>query len=141
MTDASPHEKDLFELDQRLARTTGAPEQPARTAHGAIARGVHGTRPVRDNFTARGSVEDRPVRSPSRAARPRTLPATTTPAYAVGAAGEELAGALSPLLDGQFFEQVFIDCGAVAWPGEIDLAPDAMYAQVVGQRDGLQHVG
>jgi hypothetical protein len=29
----------------------------------------------------------------------------------------------------QFFEQVFIDCGAVAWPGEIDLAPDAMYAQ------------
>ena len=43
---------------------------------------------------------------------------------------EELTGALSPLLDAQFFEQVFIDCGAVAWPGEIDLAPDAMYVQV-----------
>ncbi len=43
---------------------------------------------------------------------------------------EELTGALAPLLDAQFFEQVFIDCGAVAWPGEIDLAPDAMYAQV-----------
>jgi hypothetical protein len=46
---------------------------------------------------------------------------------------EELTGALAPLLDAQFFEQVFIDCGAVAWPGEIDLAPDAMYAQVASQ--------
>src|ERR1700722_10324883 len=43
---------------------------------------------------------------------------------------EELTGALAPLLDAQIFEQVFIDCGAVAWPGDIDLAPDAMYAQV-----------
>jgi hypothetical protein len=46
---------------------------------------------------------------------------------------EELTGALAPLLDEQFFESVFIDCGAVAWPGEIDLAPDAMYAQVADQ--------
>jgi hypothetical protein len=38
----------------------------------------------------------------------------------------------------QFFEQVFIDCGAVAWPGEIDLAPDAMYSQIVGKRPELQ---
>src|ERR1035438_7625711 len=37
---------------------------------------------------------------------------------------------LAPLRDVQFFEQVFIDSGAVAWPGEIDLAPDAMYEQV-----------
>ncbi len=54
---------------------------------------------------------------------------------------EDLTGALAPLLDEQFFGQVFIDSGAVAWPGEIDLAPDAMYAQIAGQRDGLQHVG
>ena len=47
---------------------------------------------------------------------------------------EELTGALAPLLDPKFFEQVFIDDGAVAWPGEIDLAPDAMYSQVAGQR-------
>ncbi len=45
-----------------------------------------------------------------------------------------LTGALAPLRSVQFFEQVFIDCGAVAWPGDIDLAPDAMYAQVAGQR-------
>jgi hypothetical protein len=43
---------------------------------------------------------------------------------------EDLTGVLAPLLDVRFFEQVFVDDGAVAWPGEIDLAPDAMYAQV-----------
>ena len=46
---------------------------------------------------------------------------------------EELTGALAPLLDAQFFEQVFINDGAVAWPGEIDLAPDAMYTEVASQ--------
>ena len=54
---------------------------------------------------------------------------------------EELMGALATLRDKQFFEQVFIDNGAVAWPGEIDLAPDAMYAQVASQRDELKHAG
>jgi hypothetical protein len=38
-------------------------------------------------------------------------------------------------LDQQFFEQAFIDNGAVAWPGEIDLAPDAMYAQIARKPD------
>jgi hypothetical protein len=46
---------------------------------------------------------------------------------------EELTGVLAPLRDERFFERVFIDYGAVAWPGEIDLAPDAMYAQVASQ--------
>ncbi len=46
---------------------------------------------------------------------------------------EQLTGVLAPLLDEQFFAQVFIDCGAVAWPGEIDLAPDAMYTEVASQ--------
>jgi Protein of unknown function (DUF2442) len=39
----------------------------------------------------------------------------------------QFTGALAPLLDLHFFEQVFIDYGAVAWPGHIDLAPDSMY--------------
>jgi hypothetical protein len=47
---------------------------------------------------------------------------------------ENLTGVLAPLRDEQFFKQVFIDCGAVAWPGEIDLAPDSMYAEVATQR-------
>jgi len=51
---------------------------------------------------------------------------------------QELTGVLAPLQDRGFFEQVFIDFGAVAWPGEIDLAPDAMYAQVANQRDNPQ---
>lgn len=47
---------------------------------------------------------------------------------------EELTGVLEPLRDARFFEQVFIDSGAVAWPGDIDLAPDAMYADIVNAR-------
>ncbi len=47
---------------------------------------------------------------------------------------DDLTGALAPLRDEQFFRRVHIDCGAVAWPGDIDLAPDAMYAQVAGSR-------
>jgi hypothetical protein len=43
---------------------------------------------------------------------------------------EQLTGVLKPLRDESFFKQVFIDNGAVAWPGEIDLAPDAMYAEI-----------
>ncbi len=54
---------------------------------------------------------------------------------------EELTGALSPLRDVEFFEKVFIDYGAVAWPGEIDLAPDAMYAEVASQRHEEQEAG
>lgn len=45
---------------------------------------------------------------------------------------EDFVGALAPLRDFGFFEQVFLDNGAAAWPGEIDLAPDAMYEEVRG---------
>jgi Protein of unknown function (DUF2442) len=41
---------------------------------------------------------------------------------------------IASLLDERFIEQVFIDGGAVAWPGEIDMAPDAMYEQVATER-------
>jgi hypothetical protein len=54
---------------------------------------------------------------------------------------EELTGVLAPLRDMRFFEKVFIDSGAVAWPGGIDLAPDAMYAQIAGERPELQQAG
>ena len=42
----------------------------------------------------------------------------------------DLTGVLLPLRDPSFFRQVYIDHGAVAWPGEIDLAPDAMYKEI-----------
>lgn len=38
-----------------------------------------------------------------------------------------LTGVFEPLQDQAFFEQVYVEDGAVAWPGEIELAPDAMY--------------
>ena len=46
----------------------------------------------------------------------------------------ELSGVLAPLRDPSFFDRAYVDHGAVAWPGDIDLAPDAMYEQVVKQR-------
>ncbi len=40
------------------------------------------------------------------------------------------AGVFAALADPSLFSQVFIEHGAVTWPGEIDLAPDAMYAEI-----------
>jgi hypothetical protein len=45
----------------------------------------------------------------------------------------ELIGVLVPLRDSSFFDRAFVDHGAVAWPGDIDLAPDAMYERVIKQ--------
>lgn len=36
-------------------------------------------------------------------------------------------GLFSALRDENVFKKVYIDLGVVTWPGEIDLAPDAMY--------------
>jgi hypothetical protein len=41
-----------------------------------------------------------------------------------------LTGVFLPLKEPAFFEKVFIDEGVVSWPGEIDLAPDAMYHEI-----------
>jgi hypothetical protein len=43
---------------------------------------------------------------------------------------EHLTGVFAPLKDPAFFRQVYVDHGAVAWPGQIDLAPDAMYREI-----------
>lgn len=43
---------------------------------------------------------------------------------------EDFTGALAPLRAPEFFSRVFIDQGVVAWPGDIDLAPDAMYRRI-----------
>ena len=40
------------------------------------------------------------------------------------------AGVFARLADPSLFAQVFVEHGAVTWPGEIDLAPDAMYAEI-----------
>ena len=35
-----------------------------------------------------------------------------------------------PLRDPSFFSQAALHLGTVEWPGEIDLAPDAMYDEI-----------
>jgi len=39
-------------------------------------------------------------------------------------------GVFEPLRDPSRFAQAFVDNGAVSWPGDLDLAPDAMYEQI-----------
>jgi hypothetical protein len=38
-----------------------------------------------------------------------------------------LTGVFESLKDPQVFKQIHIEGGAVVWPGNLDLAPDAMY--------------
>jgi hypothetical protein len=40
------------------------------------------------------------------------------------------AGVFACLRDRALFEQVYVEHGAVTWPGELDLAPDAMHAAI-----------
>jgi hypothetical protein len=40
------------------------------------------------------------------------------------------AGVFAALADPSLFAQVTLDYGAVAWPGELDLAPDAMHSAI-----------
>ncbi len=40
------------------------------------------------------------------------------------------AGVFKALRDRDLFEEVYISHGAVAWPGDLDLAPDAMYDEI-----------
>lgn len=47
--------------------------------------------------------------------------------HMAGLVQEADAGVFAALRDPDVFAQVFISCGAVTWPGDIDLAPDAMY--------------
>ena len=40
------------------------------------------------------------------------------------------AGVFAALADPAVFAEARVEMGAVTWPGEIDLAPDAMYAEI-----------
>jgi hypothetical protein len=43
------------------------------------------------------------------------------------------AGVFAQLRDPALFAQAHVEYGAVVWPGEIDLAPDAMYDEIKKQ--------
>lgn len=49
---------------------------------------------------------------------------------------EELTGAIAPLLDAQFFEQVYVDYGAIAWPGRWIWRPAPCMLQSPGSGTG-----
>lgn len=65
-----------------------------------------------------------------------TGPLTLTVTFVDGTTGivrfkpTHLYGIFAPLADPAFFEKVHVADGAVAWPGDIDLAPDAMYDEI-----------
>jgi len=40
------------------------------------------------------------------------------------------AGVFATLADPEHFSQAHVAFGAVTWPGDIDLAPDAMHAEI-----------
>jgi len=41
-----------------------------------------------------------------------------------------LTGVFEALRDPEVFRQAKVECGTVSWPGDIDLAPDAMYREI-----------
>ena len=42
----------------------------------------------------------------------------------------DIAGVFASLKDVHLFNQVYPEHGVVTWPGEIDLAPDAMHDEI-----------
>jgi hypothetical protein len=77
---------------------------------------------------------------PWRVAEARSLPGfRLLVRFADGTAGEvdmsemiasSEAGVFAALRDEGLFARFHVLCGAVTWPGELDLAPDAMYDEI-----------
>lgn len=96
-----------------------------------------------DEYSA-ASVADSPApKSPWRVASVEALPGLRLRvAFIDGLSGtvdisglvqSPRAGVFAALADTSLFSQVRVEYGAVAWPGELDLAPDAMYAAIKEQ--------
>jgi hypothetical protein len=50
-----------------------------------------------------------------------------------------LTGVFESLKDQEYFNQVYVDHGVVTWPGELDLAPDAMYKEIKNKGEWVIH--
>ena len=48
----------------------------------------------------------------------------------VDLSGEEFRGVLAPLADPAFFARAELRNGVPTWPGDLDLAPDGLYADL-----------
>ena len=49
------------------------------------------------------------------------------------------AGIFVQLRDPVLFAQAYVEYGAVGWPGEVDLAPDAMYDAIKNMGGGFRN--
>ncbi len=64
------------------------------------------------------------------------LPMALLVRFADGTAGQvrfepsHLTGVFEVLKNPSVFAQARVESGAVTWPGDLDLAPDAMYAEI-----------
>ncbi len=71
-------------------------------------------------------------------------PLTLQVTFADGTTGKvvfdeaHLSGVFAALKDPQLFNQAHIQHGAVTWPGDLDLAPDAMYQAI--RQHGAWHL-
>ena len=50
-----------------------------------------------------------------------------------------LTGVFESLHDKEYFSQVYVENGVVTWPGELDLAPDAMHHEI--SKNGIWVLG
>ena len=64
---------------------------------------------------------------PNYRLRVRFLDGTEGEVDMAGLLGRADAGVFASLRDPGLFARVSVELGAVTWPGELDLAPDAMY--------------
>ncbi len=51
----------------------------------------------------------------------------------------ETAGVFMVLRDPQLFKSVYLNFGSVTWPGDLDLAPDAMYDEIKNKGEWVVH--
>ena len=54
---------------------------------------------------------------------------------------DQWKGVLAPLADPDFFRQVSLnpESGTVTWPGELDLAPEPLYAEACAHRVAVRN--
>ncbi|TAM54075.1 MAG: DUF2442 domain-containing protein [Paraburkholderia sp.] len=50
---------------------------------------------------------------------------------------DNFSGVFAPLADEAYFAQATIRDGVVVWPNGVDIAPDAMYDEVLGHKPGI----
>jgi hypothetical protein len=60
----------------------------------------------------------------------RFVDGTTGTVNLLGLIQSPRAGVFAQLADQTLFNQAFVEHGVVSWPGELDLAPDAMYTEI-----------